>query len=734
MKLDRTYNRLAGLLALLGVTSYCAADENLVLGILAVPTLIVGWRVTGGPGKLLLPRLVVNLLLTAAIAYVGFKVLVSVLDVTDVAELVVFILLLKLGDRRSARDEAQILSLSVFLAIAAMLTSNALIVGLQILVFIPLLIVTAMVFQLYAGQERADRQRARGAPAWATPEPPGRVAAGRRSAPQLRWLVALASLGAGGVALFVFLIVPRNIGENSFGYWLPRAAGSVTGFSDRIRLGTRGLISESPRIVMDVAVMDRAGETLGGPDIVYYLRGAVLDRYHGGAWTADRAPRATSTDAGPGEPRSLGRERAPWSIHQAVTMRSLNQELAHLFAVWRPVEIEPRQRVRLELDTDDKTVRIAGFKGRGVFAYDVYSSPAEPRIDDESPRTPAYFPSTRIAEAARELLRAEGVEPDPAVRPVANDVRAASAIQQFLREGFAYTLDEQAVPPDQDPIEWFLFETRQGHCEYFASAMAAMCRSVGIDARVVTGYVAAEYNEAAGAYTVRESNAHAWVEAELGRGRWRRFDPTPPGDLARIHRPALGILGRVRQLLDAVEYLWNSSVVSFDEDARKKFLDTEGAGGGLLGSLNSFAERLRIGGPRLLLRSVLVALAVFAAVAAAGMAVSLVTRRWRGRRPRARRLARGADPDLARRLERSRFYEQFLAVLERRGFPKPAWRPPLEHAAHIARSDAGLGSISDRLASLYYKVRFGPGALSDAEVRAAADLLAAAAQPGPPLG
>jgi hypothetical protein len=409
-------------------------------------------------------------------------------------------------------------------------------------------------------------------------------------------------------------------------------------------------------------------------------------------------------------------------------MRSLNRELAHLFAVWRPVKIEPGQRVRLQLDMEDKTVRVAGFKGRGVFTYDVYSSPAEPRGTPDAPRTPTGFPSGRIAEFAGGLLRAEGLEPDPALRPPADDIRAVSAIQQHLREGFSYTLDEQAVPDGRDPIEWFLFETRQGHCEYFASAMAAMCRTIGVNARVVTGYVAAEYNEAAGAYTVRESNAHAWVEAELGAERWRRFDPTPPGDLARIHRPALGVLGRVRQLLDAVEYLWNSSVVSFDEDARKKFLDSEGAGGGLLGGLNGFAERLRHGGPRLLLRSVLVALAVFTVVAAIGLVFSLATRRWKKSRGAARRADRRADPELVRRLERSRFYEQFLAVLEKRGFPKPPWRPPLDHAAHISGRDAALGDISGRLTALYYKVRFGPGTLSDAERAAAADLLGAAAR------
>lgn len=67
-----------------------------------------------------------------------------------------------------------------------------------------------------------------------------------------------------------------------------------------------------------------------------------------------------------------------------------------------------------------------------------------------------------------------------------------------------------------------------------------MCRTVGIDARVVTGYVAIDYNEATESYIVRASNAHAWVEAEVLPDRWRRFDPTPTADLVRIHEPPRG--------------------------------------------------------------------------------------------------------------------------------------------------------------------------------------------------
>ena len=131
---------------------------------------------------------------------------------------------------------------------------------------------------------------------------------------------------------------------------------------------------------------------------------------------------------------------------------------------------------------------------------------------------------------------------------------AARAIESYLRNNYTYTLVEQPIPEGRDPIEHFLTQTKEGHCEYFAAAMVALCRSVGINARMIAGYLAAEFSPATGRYVVRESNAHAWVEAEAGRGRWRRYDPTPPDELVRLHKPSPGLLGRIRRVVESAEY------------------------------------------------------------------------------------------------------------------------------------------------------------------------------------
>ena len=102
-----------------------------------------------------------------------------------------------------------------------------------------------------------------------------------------------------------------------------------------------------------------------------------------------------------------------------------------------------------------------------------------------------------------------------------------------------------------------------------------MCRSIGINARVVTGYVMAEYDTDKGSYIVRRSNAHAWVEAETSRGRWETFDPTP--NVIDLHAPEESQLRFLRRVLDTIDGFWLTSVVSFNENNQMRLFGIEGA-------------------------------------------------------------------------------------------------------------------------------------------------------------
>ena len=103
---------------------------------------------------------------------------------------------------------------------------------------------------------------------------------------------------------------------------------------------------------------------------------------------------------------------------------------------------------------------------------------------------------------------------------------AADAIEEYLR-GFKYDIKVASPPPDRDAVDWFLFTTKQGYCDYFASAMAVMARSVGIPSRVVSGYNTGYLNPETGFYDVRQENAHSWPELFFPKYGWVRFEPTP---------------------------------------------------------------------------------------------------------------------------------------------------------------------------------------------------------------
>ncbi len=111
-------------------------------------------------------------------------------------------------------------------------------------------------------------------------------------------------------------------------------------------------------------------------------------------------------------------------------------------------------------------------------------------------------------------------------RGTTNPYDAAVAIETYLRQ-FKYEIDVPAPPPNRDAVDWFLFTSKAGYCDYFASAMAVMARTLGIPSRVVTGYNTGTYNPQTGLYEVRQENAHSWPELFFPNYGWVRFEPTP---------------------------------------------------------------------------------------------------------------------------------------------------------------------------------------------------------------
>jgi hypothetical protein len=276
MTIAAWYNRCALWLTLLAILAYSTASASAEFAVLAMPTVYALWKLSNRKvGRFLLPRFVVNILLFAVLGFAALRAQ-GQLRVETIAQVIVLIQVIKLGDRRAPRDDAQILCLAVFLAIAAMLDSNDVWTGSLLILFLPLLVTTVMLFQVHKGEVSVNptNESAVSAP----------VEGMRRA---VRGTSLFATVGTLGLALVVFILMPRGIGENVFGEFGARRERHKTGFTSSVTLGARGIISDSPTVVFDVVVKDVNGANLGSADAVQYLRGAVLTDYENRKWTTN---------------------------------------------------------------------------------------------------------------------------------------------------------------------------------------------------------------------------------------------------------------------------------------------------------------------------------------------------------------------------------------------------------------------------------------------------------------
>ncbi len=287
-------------------------------------------------------------------------------------------------------------------------------------------------------------------------------------------------------------------------------------------------------------------------------------------------------------------------------------------------------------------------------------------------------------------------------RKSANDegvVRAALAY--FHNEDFVYTL----TPPllGDHPVDQFLFDTRRGFCEHYATAFVTLMRAAGIPARVVAGFQGGEYNEAGNYYIVRQSDAHAWAEAWLpGRG-WVRVDPTaavaperiefgidavrrlrseglPLGQLqgeALARAMRIGALAQLwvstRLYWDMVNLQWYRWVSDYGQSRQQQLLRT-------LGMLTPSWLGMMAG---------LIAVVVLLTLAFAWLM---------GRQPT-------RDPVLA-------IYNRYCRKLARGGLARRPWEGARDYAARILRTRPELGDDVNAITSLYVRLRYGDGGTS----------------------
>lgn len=585
--------------------------------------------------------------------------------------MVFFLAVLKLITARTARDYGYLKAIAGLELVAAAVLSG----GASFLAYL-------VVFLFFAIVAFASGEVYRGAA--------GSASVSRMAMPsyslRLGWLSGFLFIGILTLTAGMFLILPRTA-RAAFSR-LGVARSRLTGFSQFVTLGEIGTLNSNPTPVMHVRSYQNEGF------LPVKWRGSVLTAFDGTHWF------------NPVEIGQLVRvDKGVIALRNAVLGTREGRNLIY------QVRLSPLISDTLFFAGNPETIRIDvpmlrysrggvfhvprfgyqrfGFKG---LDYSVYGF-----LPDEWAEV--RFTTAPLAGPYRqELLNLPHI--DPRIPQLARSMTAgaateaeqARAIESHLRHDYGYTL-QLLSKPVADPLAYFLFDRKKGHCEYFASAMAVMLRTIGIPSRVITGFQSGTYNTVTGWQVVRAADAHSWVEAWLdGRG-WTTFDPTPADPSASA--PGLSSFA---MLSDAADQVWQDWVVSYDAD-RQIALFTQMHDSGRQFRFPSF-DRITGAFSGSMARGA-AALGSIALAVALWILAGPAVKRWWQHRAHARRLARGyTQPSDATIL-----YQRFLRLLEKRGIRKPPWLTPAEFVQVLTTPD--LAALAAQATDAYNDLRFG---------------------------
>jgi len=493
----------------------------------------------------------------------------------------------------------------------------------------------------------------------------------------------------------------------------------MTGFTDSVELGRIGEIKRDTSVVMRV----KTGTPVNYPMLRW--RGIALSTFDGRRWYSNETSRALH-EAGADGWVPLGSQ-----IDIKVPVVAQLQFIVLLQPLATDALFAPAQVIKLRGNFTNDAGTYYGSARRSTLGTDSAGDVYNPARNYSQLR---YEGVSLLPESRPLKARTAGTEYpdsiqskylqlpenlDPRIPQLARKITAAAdnpfdksvALESYLRRNFGYTLN-LAGKPGADPLAQFLFVTKAGHCEYFASAMTVMLRTLGIPSREVNGFLPGEFNDLAGDYIVRASDAHSWVEAYFPGSGWITFDPTPAATASRA-----GLFSRLNLYLDWMQLTWNEWVINYDfahqllmaknvrqnstdysESIRRWFRRTQERGMSGLIKWQRGHTFLSILFPVALV--FLLVVLRFDWIRSAFRWLSLALQM---RQPTARR----NNPQLA-----SRLYAEMLRVLEKRGYTRAETQTPGEFAATLA-VQPGLSSAVGEFTSLYAEARFG-GAVCDA--------------------
>jgi transglutaminase-like putative cysteine protease len=621
------------------------------------------------------------------------------------------LLVIKLFNLQLRRDYLHLYAISLVAILAAASLTNDLWYLPIFLAYLLCAVWTLLLFQLTKKPEDMAAAAGTVVPMEGPAEP------SRLVSPHLFWLTNGMAVATFGVTLIIFFAIPRVGGgfyQKGFGENI-----RTSGFSDQVNLGAMGPIKRDPSVVMRVEIPDRAGHEIGR----LYLRGVAFDRYDGRSWANELGRRRVMSETTPGtftvrRNQSQGPAAHGHALRQNILLESLDTPV--LFAApfaetvsgtFTSVQSDLTGALYLPFPTSTRIEYSVVSRSNPVLPADLQPQPVS--YPDSFVRYFLQAPmhSERIDELAREIVQTKR-----------STYEKALAIQEHLTGNYRYSLD--APLADQaSPLEEFLFNRKTGYCEHYATAMVIMLRTVGIPARLVTGFLATEWNEYGNYYVVRQQDAHAWVEVHLPQSGWIVMDPTPataeePGQTS----PAWQAFGRI---LDNVRLRWNRLVVQYSpadqlavvREIKSGSTSASNRAWDSLSALVTSTTALFGKSGEYLSRSALL-FVLLLGLAVIGLGAIL----WvRFARPWERTLFFKADRQEEPAI--SHLYRQMIRHLEKRGIARPAAMAPLEVIRITQEQWKDAGSAVGTITALYCRGRFGQMPLTSEEFQSAQDSL-----------
>lgn len=675
--------------------------------------------------------------------------------------LLLFLVLSKCYTMRSARDHLQVQLLCFFIILSTSVMTIAFYFALVFPLYLLLATICLGLHGIGSQRERVLRTslaRGRSAPLSNPGALPGRF-------------LAASAVGAVlliGLIAFYFAFIPhistQQLDSPLSGRRVPRPE-RISGFSEEVTLGSFKQLTPDPTIVLRVELTWPRGAAKERPQALR-LRGAALDKYEVSRWrrTSSDAEAITTTERQQLDLKVQSAQRGPVTYQKVYQNPDIT---SRIFAASMPIAADLQRNLRVRMDQATRTAQVTNFGGTAEssftnpFVYTVTSG----AVEEATPLLMKFIEYRKELnalgalvlkgindpeeqKALRRRIRREGAQSasssrawltpglgytlDPRSRLINTDLPESAFMQrlgelartaapgptdadiivqltEYLRNNFTYSLQPE-TPPNTDPIDAFLFKTKKGHCEYFATALVLMLRSRGIPARLINGFYASEWNELAELYVVKQSDAHAWVEAWHDDLGWLTLDPTPPGS---VGRGAYGIESywAGTNFTEFIRVQWQRLVIDYSDTKQSALLGAirQRAGSSILGSRLVRALQGGDASPSSAAPQAddenRTGSAPFLLFAALALLVSLwpALRFWR-RRTRL----------IESRYSNIDYLSALLKRLERLGLRRVPAQTPLEFI-RSASSSLGRGEELEWLVALYYRHRFSgvPPATSD---------------------